>query len=425
MSSQSEVKKAPEPDTTPVSTSQIPSPKVSTTDVSSGKRPADSPSPKGKGREGKKSRGGWRDRRHGSRPDGSSTRTSTWEPAKERDATSATDDPRLPKRKVALLMGYCGTGYQGMQVNPGAKTIEGDLFNALVRVGAVSEDNADDPKKVGFMRAARTDKGVHAAGQVVSLKMITDLPDLIPSINSHLPDQIRIWGYVRTIKSFHSKNQCDSRVYEYLFPTYILQPVDPQAPKYDLSLPPAEREIQYSSAEEMARKRAYRISPSTLAQVREALRMYVGTWSYHNFTLGKAHGDMSANRYIMSFTCSEPKILDGNTEWLSLKVHGQSFMIHQIRKMVGLIIALIRSNSPLSIIPKAFGKVNLNIPKAPGLGLLLEQTVFQKYNTRVSGGMGGVTRDAVDFAPFEKEMDAFKEKFIYDKIVLEELEHNR
>lgn len=32
--------------------------------------------------------------------------------------------------------------------NPSAKTIEGDLFKALVKAGAVSKDNADDIKKV-------------------------------------------------------------------------------------------------------------------------------------------------------------------------------------------------------------------------------------------------------------------------------------
>lgn len=32
--------------------------------------------------------------------------------------------------------------------NPGAKTIEGDLFKAMVEAGAVSKDNADDIKKV-------------------------------------------------------------------------------------------------------------------------------------------------------------------------------------------------------------------------------------------------------------------------------------
>ena len=35
----------------------------------------------------------------------------------ESDGADKTD--KLPKRKVALLMGYCGTGYQGMQINPG------------------------------------------------------------------------------------------------------------------------------------------------------------------------------------------------------------------------------------------------------------------------------------------------------------------
>lgn len=48
--------------------------------------------------------------------------------------------------------------------------------------------------KVSFMRAARTDKGVHAAGNVVSLKFIGEDPDVVSKINSYLPDQIRVWG---------------------------------------------------------------------------------------------------------------------------------------------------------------------------------------------------------------------------------------
>lgn len=44
------------------------------------------------------------------------------------------------------------------------------------------------------MRAARTDKGVHAAGNVLSLKMSMPGDDIIRDINSHLPDQIRVWG---------------------------------------------------------------------------------------------------------------------------------------------------------------------------------------------------------------------------------------
>jgi len=98
------------------------------------------------------------------------------------------------------------------------KTIEGTLFKALVQAGAVSQDNADDPVKVSFYhpvsprsrkrwlvqvslaRAARTDAGVHAAGNVVSLKMIVTVPgvkDLVAHINQFLPPEIRLWGFVR------------------------------------------------------------------------------------------------------------------------------------------------------------------------------------------------------------------------------------
>ncbi|GBB93821.1 hypothetical protein RclHR1_22370004 [Rhizophagus clarus] len=87
-------------------------------------------------------------------------------------------EPRKPKKKVAVLVGFCGTGYQGMQINRDAKTIEEDLFKAFVAAGAVSKDNSDDPKKVGLMRAARTDKGVHASGNLISLKI-----SLLPSYN--------------------------------------------------------------------------------------------------------------------------------------------------------------------------------------------------------------------------------------------------
>jgi tRNA pseudouridine38-40 synthase len=85
------------------------------------------------------------------------------------------------------------------------------MFAALVKAGAVSADNASDHRKVDVQRAARTDAGVHAAGNCISLKLIPDapLPDgfetLAAYVNSFLPPQIRMWGFVRTIKSFQAR----------------------------------------------------------------------------------------------------------------------------------------------------------------------------------------------------------------------------
>jgi len=48
------------------------------------------------------------------------------------------------KRKCVLFLSYVGHGYQGMQRNPGAKTIEDDLFNAITKAGGISEANSDE-----------------------------------------------------------------------------------------------------------------------------------------------------------------------------------------------------------------------------------------------------------------------------------------
>jgi tRNA pseudouridine38-40 synthase len=81
-------------------------------------------------------------------------------------------EERRPKKKVAVLIGYAGTGIQGNAVvsqrtifasatmtqkankkhsTHDHKTIEGDLFKAFVAAGAISKANADDPKKSSFV----------------------------------------------------------------------------------------------------------------------------------------------------------------------------------------------------------------------------------------------------------------------------------
>jgi tRNA pseudouridine38-40 synthase len=43
----------------------------------------------------------------------------------------------------------------------------------------------------------------------------------------------------------------------------------------------------------------------------------------------------------------------------------------------------VRTDTPLSIIPKTFESDKINIPKAPALGLLLDRPVFDSYNRKV------------------------------------------
>ncbi|CAL9728637.1 tRNA pseudouridine synthase 1 [Monosporozyma unispora] len=382
--------------------------------------------------------------------------------------------PRLPKRKVAVMLGYCGTGYCGMQYNPPNPTIEGTLFKAFGEAGAISQDNAKDLKKNGFMRAARTDKGVHAGGNLISVKLIIEDPNIKDKINEHLPEGIRVWGISRVNKAFDCRKMCSSRWYEYLLPTYSLIGPKPYSilyndleeskkefpgvldedlesvefwKKFDAKcketfsdedmeqikayVPPPKGEFtensevyakvkQYKQLENSLR-REYRLSKEKLTKFRSAMKQYVNAHNFHNFTQGKDFKDSSAIRFMKAINVSEPFVIgDAKTEWVSIKIHGQSFMLHQIRKMISMATLVTRCGTPVERISQAYGPQKINIPKAPALGLLLEAPVYDGYNSRLET----FGYEPIDFSKHQEEMDAFKMKHIYDKIYKEEVDDN-
>lgn len=86
---------------------------------------------------------------------------------------------------------------QGMQANPGVRTIEGDLAEALASAGAITAEDAAEPSRVRWTRAARTDKGVSALGQVVSANLAMSGDNVATRVNRHLPPTIRVLGVRR------------------------------------------------------------------------------------------------------------------------------------------------------------------------------------------------------------------------------------
>src|ERR1700741_3013878 len=104
------------------------------------------------------------------------------------------------------------------------------------------------------------------------------------------------------MRNFHAKTACDSRIYEYLLPSYTLmarKPIDPaflaeQAEKGFVELP-------LTTPEEMAEKRAYRVSDEQLEKVRSILHGFEGTNNFHNYTIGRHFNEAASTRYITSF----------------------------------------------------------------------------------------------------------------------------
>lgn len=166
-------------------------------------------------------------------------------------------------------------------------------------------------------------------------------------------------------------------------------------------------------------KRSYRIPATRLARIQAALDQYVGTKNFFNYTIQKRDTDPSAKRYIKSFNLNQTPIIINDTEWLSLKVHGQSFMMHQIRKMVAMAALVVRCGCVPERIADSYGSTKIAIPKAPGLGLLLERPIFDTYNNKKAV----VTeKGPIDFSAYEAEINEFKQREIYDRIFREEQE---
>lgn len=94
-----------------------------------------------------------------------------------------------------------------MQCNPNVRTIESELHSALVDTRAIhtctpdsasnafvqAPDAADGLRSIKWSRAARTDKGVSACGQVTSC-WLSLVPNLTAKLNAALPSQIRVLG---------------------------------------------------------------------------------------------------------------------------------------------------------------------------------------------------------------------------------------
>ena len=182
-------------------------------------------------------------------------------------------------------------------------------------------------------------------------------------------------------------------------------------PKYEPT--PAENALREIKTAYVAAKRRYRVTPARIQQLQAALDQYRGTNNFHNYTIKKPFKDPSAKRHIRSFEVNPNPIQIGDTEWLSLKVHGQSFMMHQIRKMVAMAVLCVRCAVPVSIIKESYGPTRISVPKAPGLGLLLERPVFESYSKKAQGSFD---REPLNFTKFEKEIDEFKQKQIYNRI---------
>lgn len=293
--------------------------------------------------------------------------------------------PPNMKIKTGLIVGFNGNGFHGLQYNIGVKTVESEVIIALLQSNLIKKENSNDPKKICLHRSSRTDKGVHAAFLLITCKIEKEITNEIQTQlkNSLLKSNIYLYKMIRLPGGFNPKKKCNSRIYEYIIPTFVLNDT------FDLSS---------------------RIKLENFELLKNLLKKYEGTKKYHNFTISS--NIKGTQRFIKNMTISDPYVVD-DIEYIKVTLHGNSFLLHQIRKMIGFVLTIIKFARERidDIFERAFMDERINIPKAPSEFLLLDQPVFTFYNNNPQ-----YEKIEID----EEEKNKVKNKFVYPEIYRQE-----
>ncbi|MGD2216317.1 MAG: tRNA pseudouridine(38-40) synthase TruA [Gemmatimonadales bacterium] len=111
--------------------------------------------------------------------------------------------------RVKLVLHYDGRDFYGWQTQSNRRTVQGELAAMLGRL--CGEDS------VGITAAGRTDRGVHATGQVASALIPSrfEEQELLRALNALAPSDLWVVSAERVPMSFHPRYDAVSRTYVY------------------------------------------------------------------------------------------------------------------------------------------------------------------------------------------------------------------
>jgi len=240
--------------------------------------------------------------------------------------------------RIKITLQYNGVPYFGSQSQTSTdKTVMGTLQQALSRLGV-------DQKPIA---AGRTDKAVHASGQVVHCDLPEhwrDLDRLHVMLDRQLPKSIRIRNIVETSADFHARYSAKRRVYRYITSEKTVNPFESDfitfTPKLDLRL------------------------------LNTSMKIFVGT---HDFALFKKRGS-ATNDDIRTIYRAFAYTYRGKTV---LYFEADGYLRSQIRLMVGALLAVNNGNLDIERLKEQLNrKAYHHRAPAPPNGLYLAKVKY-------------------------------------------------
>jgi tRNA pseudouridine38-40 synthase len=237
--------------------------------------------------------------------------------------------------RLAGLVEYDGAGFSGWAAQPGVRTIEGTLAEALSTV-------LRQPVKLSV--AGRTDTGVHASGQVVSFDAETDLlpAQISYKVTAVLPKDLALRRCVAAPDGFDARRDARSRSYEY-------------------------RVVNDEIRSPLKRRRASFVArPLDFGLLRETARLLEGTRDFRAFTPSRSYHV----RFERVVTLSR---WTRSGDLLTYSITADSFLYGMVRSLVGTMLEVAGGKRDL----EGFGRLLSGAqrseagPAAPSRGLTL------------------------------------------------------
>lgn len=274
-----------------------------------------------------------------------------------------------------LTLAYHGQHFHGWQVQPGLRTVQGSLAQAI----------ADLTGEIVLPQGAgRTDTGVHALAQVCSFTLQSPLPpsNLQRALNRVLPADVRVLAAEQVRSDFHARHSARGKLYEYrIFERRLRTSSQSVIPERVCSpfLAPLAWDCRW---------------PLNLEPMQEAAGYLVGT---HDFSA------MAASSRQPAVTDAQPDNTDGRrgvsrpnpvktlfaASWsreqhlLIFRVRGSGFLHHMVRNLVGTMVDIGRGSLDAAEIPRILASQDRSEagPTAPAHGLYLVEVIYPEQNT--------------------------------------------
>jgi tRNA pseudouridine38-40 synthase len=270
---------------------------------------------------------------------------------------SLRDVNEAARNGVRLVLRYDGTLFSGYQEQPGQRTVQGVVQEAIERIAGHA---------VKIRGASRTDAGVHAEGQVVAFDTTRELSEERwgLALNRYLPDDVAVREVVSCSVGYAPRFDSVHKTYRYLLHVGSLR--DP---------------LTRTRAWHLGRQVRARRAPLDLPAMRDAAQRLLGTHDFRAFRAADDEREMTV-RTINALDVIDRYHDDG--ELIALVVNGSAFMKNMVRILTGTLVevALGRMTpSAVCALLQPDAQRSAAGPTAPAHGLTLMSMVLGRAKT--------------------------------------------